>query len=230
MLYLIDCFFFQFLKKTIVAQNRNTNSQNKENSEVDFGHLELNNTLCAIFVCHKNMREYYISTIHMSNIAIVVISADITFNMEEWQKEIKICHCLGNLTFFCSFYKVFIKLSIKQSKQTKGINHFIVTVNKMDLCLFNKETFDKIKQNMQKIFENLNIKSQNIQYVAMCALNNININVKNMLNNQSIQWWDNQPSLIECLKLYSFDLAKSNVSTNSETQVLRLLFETPNNS
>jgi len=70
-----------------------------------------------------------------------------------------------------------------------GIEHIIVTVNKMDLINYDKEVFDKIKSEYSNLAKELGIK--NVYFIPISALEGDNVVKKS----KNMAWYDGKPLL-----------------------------------
>jgi len=68
-----------------------------------------------------------------------------------------------------------------------GIKDVIVAINKMDLVAFDKNTFDKIKEDYQMIADELGI--ENVYFIPISALNGDNVVKKS----RNMPWYDGKP-------------------------------------
>lgn len=70
-----------------------------------------------------------------------------------------------------------------------GINYFVFAVNKMDLIYYSKKVFDKIKEQIQELKNELKLK--NVKIIPLSATKGDNVTVKSQ--KYKMVWWRTTP-------------------------------------
>ncbi|MFQ5814924.1 MAG: translation elongation factor EF-1 subunit alpha [Candidatus Hydrothermarchaeaceae archaeon] len=78
--------------------------------------------------------------------------------------------------------------------RTLGINQLIVAINKMDAVKYNQKKYDELKGLLEKLFQMVGYKAEQMVYLPASGLKGDNINAKS----DNLKWFDG-PTLLEAI-------------------------------